>query len=54
MGLEPTTFGVTDRRSNQLNYEAILTGVTGLEPVDAGIKIQCVDQFHHTPKFKVL
>ena len=32
-GLEPSTSGVTGRRSNQLNYLAILVGTTGLEPV---------------------
>ena len=33
-GLEPSTSGVTGRRSNQLNYRAkFLVGTTGLEPV---------------------
>ena len=37
-GLEPSTSGVTGRRSNQLNYRAtfgdlLLVGTTGLEPV---------------------
>ena len=33
-GLEPSTSGVTGRRSNQLNYLAeFMVGTTGLEPV---------------------
>ena len=33
-GLEPSTSGVTGRRSNQLSYLAeLLVGTTGLEPV---------------------
>ena len=33
-GLEPSTSGVTGRRSNQLNYRAMwVVGTTGLEPV---------------------
>ena len=33
MGLEPTTSAVTGRRSNQLNYQAIMVEVIGLEPM---------------------
>ena len=33
-GFEPSTTGVTGRRSNQLNYLAeFMVGTTGLEPV---------------------
>ena len=35
-GLEPSTSGVTGRRSNRLNYRAtyiLMVGTTGLEPV---------------------
>ena len=32
-GLEPSTSGVTGRRSNQLNYRAIMVEVNGLEPL---------------------
>ena len=32
-GLEPLTSAVTGRRSNQLNYRAIMVGTIGLEPM---------------------
>ena len=33
MGFEPTTSAVTGQRSNQLNYQTLMVGATGLEPV---------------------
>ena len=40
-GLEPSTSGVTGRRSNQLNYRAILAGAEGLEPSARGFGDRC-------------
>ena len=40
-GLEPSTSGVTGRRSNQLNYRAILAGAEGLEPSARGFGDLC-------------
>ena len=38
-GLEPSTSGVTGRRSNQLNYDPsiFVVGETGIEPVTLGL-----------------
>ena len=40
-GLEPSTSGVTGRRSNQLNYRAMMAGAEGLEPSARGFGDRC-------------